>query len=62
MPALDAFVQLYLLHDPTSYARMLRPGARSTYHTVHRAPTADDLDAHLAGEATIGDRLLVPQG
>ncbi len=62
MPALDAFVQLYLLHDPTSHARMLRPGARHTNHTVHRAPTADDLDAHLAGEATIAVPLVGAAG
>ncbi len=62
MPALDAFVQLYLLHEPTSYARMLRPGARHTYHTVHGAPLPDDLRAHLAGEATIAVPLIGAAG
>jgi len=62
MLTLDAFVQLYLLHDPTSYARMLRPGARHKYHTVHRAPTPDDLEAHLAGEETIGVPLIGAAG
>ncbi len=62
MDALDAFVQLYLLHDPTNYARMLRPGARHKYHKVHRAPTRDDLYAHLAGEETIAVPLVGPAG
>jgi hypothetical protein len=54
MCALDTFMQRYTLHDPTSDARMLRPGARYTYHNVHRAPTRADLDAHLTGEGPIG--------
>ncbi len=62
MRALDAFVHLYLLHDPTSYARMLRPGARHKYHKVHRAPTPDDLRAHLAGEETIAVPLVGAAG
>lgn len=62
MRALDASVQLYLLHDPTSYARVLRPGARHKYHTVQRAPTPDDLHAHLAGEATIAVPLVGAAG
>jgi hypothetical protein len=55
-------MQLYLLHDPTSYARMLRPGARHTYHTVQRAPTPDNLHAHLAGEITIAVPLVGAAG
>jgi hypothetical protein len=55
-------VQLYLLHEPTSYARMLRPGARHTYHTVQRAPTPDNLHAHLAGEITIAVPLVGAAG
>jgi len=62
MRALDAFMQLYGLHDPTSYARMLRPGARHKYHKVHRAPTRDDLDAHLAGDETIAVPLIGAAG
>ena len=62
MRALDAFVQRSVLHDPTRSARMLRPGARHTYHTVQRAPTPDDLHAHLAGEIPIAVPLVGAAG
>lgn len=58
----DALAQLYLLHEPTSYARMLRRGARYKYHKVHRVPTVDDLDAHLAGDETIAVPLIGAAG
>ncbi len=58
MPVLDTLAQLYLLHTPARYARMLRPGARYKYHTVHRAPTPDDIHAHLTGADTIGVPLI----
>ncbi len=62
MHVLDTFAQLYLLHDPPRYVRMLRPGARSKYHIVHRAPTPDDLHAHLTGAVTIGVPLIGAAG
>ena len=58
MFTLDTLAQLYLLHDPASYARMLKRGARHKYHKVHRAPTVDTLNAHFTGAETIAVPLI----
>lgn len=62
MHTLDTLAQLYLLHDPASYARMLKPGARHKYHKVPCAPTHDQLDAHLRGAETIAVPLIGAAG
>ncbi len=59
MPVLDTLSQLYLLHEPASYARMTRPGARCTNYMVYCTPpcpthTAQQRACVTNGEAPYG--------
>jgi len=67
MHVLDTLAQLYLLHDPASYARMTRPGARYKYHKVKDdnqpiVPTKGILTAHLSGAKTFAVPLIGAAG
>ena len=67
MHVLDTLAQLYLLHNPASYARMTRPGARYKYHKVKDdnqpiAPTKGIFAAHLSGAETFAVPLIGAAG